>query len=157
MSGTDRGIEESDVLDLFNYAPYLVRSIANRLNQSGSNLLAQEFGIGLNEWSCIALLAIEQDVSASRICEVGGFDKAVVSRSINALEEKGYVRTSPSATHGRRRLIRLTQAGQRLYRDLMGVAKKREAYLLDGLSSSDRAEFLRLLKLVHANLSNLQG
>jgi len=34
------------------------------------------------------------------------------------------------------------------------VAKKREAYLLDNLSGSDRAQFLRLLKLVHADVSN---
>ena len=37
---------------------------------------------------------------------------------------------------------------------LRRVAKKREAYLLDNLSGSDRAQFLRLLKLVHADVSN---
>jgi len=70
------------------------------------------------------------------------------------VEENGYVRTSPSATHGRKRLTRLTQAGQQLYGDSEAWQKKREAYLLDSLSGSDRAQFLRWLKLVHANVSN---
>jgi len=51
-------------------------------------------------------------------------------------------------------LTRLTQAGQQLYGDSEAWQKKREAYLLDSLSGSDRAQFLRWLKLVHANVSN---
>lgn len=142
-----------DVLDLFDYAPYLFRSIANRLGQSGSSRLTQEFGIGLNEWSCIALLALESNISASRICEVSGFDKGVISRSVNSLENKGYVRTALAPNSNRLRLINLTHAGWRLYRELLVLARERETRLLDGLSADDRIELMRLLRIVHGNTS----
>lgn len=146
-----------DMLDLFDYAPYLFRSIANRLGQSGSNLLMQGFGIGLNEWSCMALLALEPDISAKRISEVSGFDKGVISRSVNSLEEKGYVRTVLAPKSSRLRLINLTHAGWRLYRELRIFAAKREARLLDGLSDDERAELMRLLRKVHDNTSSARA
>jgi len=146
-------VGEADTLDLIDYAPYLFRSIANRLGQTGSSLLMHRFGIGLNEWSCIALLALEQNISAKRICEVSGFDKGVISRSINSLEEKGYVRTVLAANSSRLRLINLTHAGWRLYAELRVLAREREAELLAGLSEDDRTELMRMLRLVHANMS----
>lgn len=144
---------EMDILDLSDYAPYLIRSIANRLAQSGSNLLMQQFGIGLTEWSCIALLAQEEDVSATRICEVSGFDKGAISRSIKSLEEKGYARANPAPDNNRKRMINLTHAGWRLYAELREMANVREQSLLSGLADSDRRELMRLLRLVHANVA----
>lgn len=143
-----------DILDLFDYAPYLFRSIANRLGQSGSSLLMREFGIGLNEWSCVALLALEPNISATRICEVSGFDKGVISRSINSLDEKGYVKTVLAPKSSRLRLINLTHAGWRLYRELRVLASKREARLLDGLSGDERTALMHLLRKVHSNMSS---
>lgn len=148
-----KSVGEPDTLDLFDYAPYLFRSIANRLGQSGSSLLMQRFGIGLNEWSCMALLALEPNISAKRICEVSGYDKGVVSRSINSLEDKGYIRTALAANSNRLRLINLTHAGRRLYAELQVLAKEREAVLLAGLSPNDRIELMRLLRVVHANVN----
>lgn len=144
----DSGDEEN--LDLLQYAPYLFRSIANRLGQADASYLAQHFGVGLNEWSCIALLALEPNISAKRISDVSGFDKGVISRSINSMEAKGFVETALAPNRSRLRLINLTPAGWQLYDDTRAYAREREERLLGRLSPAERAELLRLLAVVHA-------
>ena len=146
--------EEAD-LDLDNFVPYYVKAIANRLAQAASRFYKQEFGIGLNEWSCLATLGKEEEISASRICEMSGFDKALISRSVNALEAKGFIETRPVEDHNRKRLIRFTPAGRALYVEIRKLALLREERLLEGLSSRDRSVLLDFLRLMHRNATNL--
>lgn len=149
--------DEPGAFDLLRYAPYLFRSIANHLGQVDSSHLATHFGVGLNEWSCLALLGLEPNIPATRICDVSGFDKAVVSRSINAMEAKGLVVTSLAPNRSRLRLINLTAAGWQLYRDTRVYAQEREERLLAGLSRAERDELLRMLNVIHANIHASAG
>ncbi|MDR6513095.1 DNA-binding MarR family transcriptional regulator [Novosphingobium capsulatum] len=149
MNGKSMNLNE---IDLGRYAPYLFRSIANRLGQLDSSFLSEHFGIGLNEWSCLTLLGLESDIPATRICEVGGFDKAVVSRSINSMEAKGLVVTALAPNRKRLRLINLTPAGRQLYRDTRAYAQQRQLRLLAGLSAAESADLLHMLNIVHANI-----
>jgi DNA-binding MarR family transcriptional regulator len=148
---------EDAILELDNFVPYYIKAIANRLAQAASRFYKQEFGIGLNEWSCLATLGKEEEISASRICEMSGFDKAIVSRSVNALQAKGLIESSPVRDHNRRRLIRFTPAGRALYVDIRRLALEREARLLEGFSSRDRAMLLDFLRLMLGNANNLVG
>lgn len=148
---------EHDALDLLEYAPYLFRSIANRLGQADSSYLTQNFGVGLNEWSCIALLALEPNIPATRICDVSGFDKGVISRSINSLETKGLVRGALAPNRSRLRLINLTPDGWQLYHETRAYARQREERLLAGLSKAERGNLTRMLNVVHANMRKSEG
>lgn len=153
MAGPRMAIDgEHETLDLLSYAPYLIRSIANRLAQADSTYLAHNFGIGLNEWSCIALLALEPNIPATRICDVSGFDKGVISRSINSLEAKGLVKSELAPNKSRLRLINLTENGWQLYDETRAYSREREERLLAGLLPQDRDKLKRLLNVVHANM-----
>jgi DNA-binding MarR family transcriptional regulator len=97
------------------------------------------------------MLANEGDITASRICEVIGFDKAAVSRSIRILENGSYITTCGIATHNRARLIALTRAARNLHNRIMKVALDREAILLDGLSPAEVQHLLKALRVMHRN------
>ena len=157
QSETQNGGAGADgtILDLDSYVPFYMRAIANRLGQAASRRYNDEFGIGLNEWSCLALLAMEEDVSATRISEVSGFDKAVISRSINSLESKGYVTTKGVEDHNRRRLIKLTPAGREVYSKIRRLALMRQERLLRGMSEKKRAVLLESLRLMHRYAASL--
>ena len=86
-------------IELKSYIPYLITAIHNTAASLFAQKYSAQFGLGLNEWSCIALLASEDNISATRICEVGGFDRSIVSRSINALIDRGYVASQPVPSH----------------------------------------------------------
>lgn len=151
----DSAVADDAVLDLDSYVPFYLRAIANRLAQVASRHYNERFGIGLNEWSCLALLAMEDDVSATRISEVSGFDKAVISRSINSLESKGYVTTKGVKNHNKRRLIRLTPVGREVYSQIRRLALVRQELLLKGISATGRAALLKSLRLMHRNATML--
>jgi DNA-binding MarR family transcriptional regulator len=143
------------VLKLDEFAPYYVRAIANRLAQAASRLYSRRFGIGLTEWSCLSTLAKEEEISATRICEMSGFDKGLVSRGLASLEAKGFVRTTPVKSHNRKRLIRFTPAGRSMYGEIEQLALEREDRLLKGFSRTDRAILMGYLRLMHRNVLEL--
>ena len=146
---------EAAVLELDDFVPYYVRAIANRLAQAASRLYQRKFGIGLTEWSCLSTLGKEEEISASRICEMSGFDKALVSRGLGLLEAKGFIQSRPVETHNRKRLIRFTPAGRSLYVEIRELALIREQRLLEGLSPQERSALLASLRVMQRNATKL--
>jgi DNA-binding MarR family transcriptional regulator len=153
------GVQDGDpgpllpTLELDDFAPYFIRAIANRLGQAASRLYHRKYGIGLTEWSCLSTLAKEQEISASRVCEMSGFDKGLVSRAIRLLEAKRLIETTPVKTHNRKRLIRFTPAGRALYVEIERLALVREERLLEGVSPDARAALMGYLQLMLRNAS----
>ena len=82
-----------NALDLENYVPAFLTWIANKLSSSASLIYRRRFGVGIVEWRIMALLAVEPWITAGRICEVIGLDKAGVSRSVRFLLDKGFAET----------------------------------------------------------------
>ncbi len=141
----------ADAIELRKMVGYLITAIHNTTASLFALHFSAKLGLGLNEWSCIALLAREDDISATRICEVGGFDRSIVSRSVNALIEKGYVVSRPVATHNRKRLLNITPAGRAIHDQVLEGVLIGQDQLLDGLSAKERSQFLSHLQLVHQN------
>jgi DNA-binding MarR family transcriptional regulator len=146
---------DAAVLELDLFVPYYVRVIANRLAQAASRLYQRKYGIGLTEWSCLSTLGKEEEISASRICEMSGFDKALISRGLGSLEAKGFVQSRPAENHNRKRLIRFTPAGRALYVEIRALALIREQRLLEGLSPPERSALLAALRIMRRNATQL--
>lgn len=141
-----------NALDLENYVPAFLTWIANKLSSSASLIYRRRFGVGIVEWRIMALLAVEPWITAGRICEVIGLDKAGVSRSTRFLLDKGYVETRYRDNNNRRQFIALTRAGMDLHDQIARVASKREEQLLTGFSDEERALAVKLLTRMHENL-----
>jgi DNA-binding MarR family transcriptional regulator len=75
------------VMDLENYITYHFTVIANRTSRGASALFRNRFGVGVVEWRCMVMLAMQEGVSAARISEVSGINKSLVSRSLAKLEK----------------------------------------------------------------------
>ena len=100
----------------------------------------------------MALLGVEPWITAGRICEVIGLDKAGVSRSVRFLLDKGLAETRYRDNNNRRQFIALTHAGIELHDRIAVVARAREEQLLTGFSDAERAAAVRLLARMHENL-----
>ena len=100
----------------------------------------------------MALLAVEPWITAGRICEVIGLDKAGVSRSVYFLTQKGLVETRYRDNNNRRQFVALTRAGIALHDRIALVARARAEQLLAGFSDEERATAVRLLTRMHENL-----
>ena len=143
------------VLELENYLTYYLVVIANRVSRGASALYREKFGVGVVEWRCMVMLAMQDGVSAARISEVGGINKSMVSRSLARLEELGYVEDYRGSSTLKPRLMQFTRSGRKLYRDMLEVTIKRDEKLRDGLSEAEQEELLRLLKKLFNNADEL--
>lgn len=144
-------------LDLHNYVPYYIRSIANRLSQIDQRIYRNSLNVGLNEWACLALLAREDGISASRICEVSGYDKAVISRSVRSLMDKGYVSARAVANHNRKQLLSLTAKGKKAYLTIEALVLERERLLLEDVTPAQKKVLLKLLARILDKSQSLLG
>ena len=117
-------------LNLDRYVPGLLTSLTNNLSSGASACYRRHFGIGIVEWRVLAMLAVENHISANRIVQVIGLDKSAVSRALQMLEREGYVSTEVDCKDARRHTVSLTRSGRQLHDRVLVTALERERLLL---------------------------
>ena len=137
------------ILDLDTFVPGLITFISNKISTGASNTYRKLFGIGLPEWRVLAVLAVEPNITAYRICQIMGFDKALASRTIQKLQAHGHVKME---VQGRQKLITLSKQGYLLHDRILQVAVEREEALLGCLTRSERKQLTLLLQRLHARV-----
>lgn len=144
-------------LDLDRYVPALVNFLSNKLSSGASNCYRKHFNIGVIEWRVLAMLKVEPDISANRICQVIGLDKAAISRAIKPLLESEYVSIAKDSQDGRSSLIRLTPKGQDLHDRILVVALERERLLLNGISKKELDVLVKVLLKLNENVKQVNA
>ncbi len=144
-------------LDLERYVPAFITFIANKLSRSATALYQKRFGVNVTEWRIMALLAIEPNIPASRICHVIGFDKGPVSRTLAFLQKRGLVAIRDDPRDARSHSISLTAQGHLTHDAVIVEALSREQRLLSCLSKAEQETLIDLLRRVHANMQVVTG
>jgi DNA-binding MarR family transcriptional regulator len=126
--------------------------VTNKLSRGASVTYRSHFGVGVTEWRIMSLLAIETDIPAQRICQVIGFDKALVSRTVRLLEEQKYVTVTADDHDNRRTVIALTAAGLAVHDQVINAAFARERLLLQDFSEAEVATLLTFLHRMHRSI-----
>ena len=149
--------ENARVLDLDRYTVAYLVWTANKLSRGASYNYLKVFGVGVETWRCLVLLAIHNSVSAQQVSQVMGMDKASVSRCFKVMQAKGLILMGLDASDGRVRIATLTPKGRTLHDQILEMALERERVLLSVLNESDRETLLRLLKRVHEKLAAVEA
>jgi DNA-binding MarR family transcriptional regulator len=139
-------------LNLDTFVPALMMHVSNKLMRGSSATYRRYFGIGVSEWHVIAILAVEPGISASRICQVSGYDKALVSRTIQILEKRKYVIVRCGEEDSRRGAVTLTAAGLHLHDRVIKVAIERANLLMQDLSEKEIAMLIKMLRRMHGRI-----
>jgi DNA-binding MarR family transcriptional regulator len=116
-------------LDLQRYIPALLSITSSKLSHGASAKYRGLFGIGITEWRVLANVAIEPDISAARISEKIGLDKALVSRTVQKLTAQRLLLAQVDQRNTSRHRIRLTRAGEVLHDRVLRVVRQREKIL----------------------------
>lgn len=143
------------IVDVRTYIPFLLSSVNNALSGGASSLYREMFGVGIVEWRTMSMLAIEPRITANRICEVVHLDKAATSRALKQLEADGRVEFVTSETDERKRLWWLSSAGYDLHDRILAVALGRESRLIRGVDPQDLEAFIRVMRTMQLNLSDV--
>lgn len=140
------------VVDLQRYVPAYFSWIANKLSNGASQAYLSAFGVGIEAWRLLVLLAIEDSLSAQRISKVIGMDKASVSRVFKTMHSRGLITIGLDAKDGRLRLASITKKGRQLHDQLLGIALERERAFLAALNQKETETLIDLLRRLHENL-----
>lgn len=143
-------------MNLDEYLPALLTQISNKWSRGSSRIYIKKFGVGINEWAVMSMLAVEPRITANRISSVIGMDKAAVGRSLRDLEAKGLVSLEPNAADGRSKLITLTAAGYKMHDAIIKIALARERRALASLKPHEVSALIALLNKVRSNVVEMQ-
>jgi DNA-binding MarR family transcriptional regulator len=148
---------DGPTIDLDRYVPAFVTNIANKLSNSATSAYQRNFGVNVTEWRIMTQLAIEPGIPASRICQVIGFNKGPISRTLTVMQKRGLVTIRTDPNDGRTHSISLTAKGRGIHDKVIVVALEREKRLLSCLKADEREMLIELLRRLHDNLGAVTG
>ena len=141
----DRAHQEPTDLDLDRFLPYRLSVLSNRISQAIARLYQARFGFGITEWRLIAVLGRYPALSANAVAERTAMDKVAVSRAVAHLLERGLLTRKMHGEDRRRSVLTLSEAGHRIYDEIVPLALGRERKLLATLNASEREQLERIL------------
>jgi DNA-binding MarR family transcriptional regulator len=106
------------------------------------------------EWIVLFCLHQRAGLSAQQISHVTGRPKTSVSAAIKLLQKKRLISRETDVRDGRRRVLHVTEAGQRVYAAILEKFVEREAQMTAGLARRERETFLALLEKLIAHSPN---
>lgn len=124
-------------LMLNQFLPYQLVSLADQVSRIISQTYSPMFNLSRPEWRVLASLEELGQVSATSICGHSAQDKMTVSRAIASLESKGFLVRRSATDDRRNKHLELTEAGHRLYQNIVPLILAKEAGLLSTLSNEE--------------------
>jgi DNA-binding MarR family transcriptional regulator len=143
-------------------APERLRSLPSRLLNLAAGYAQRLAGDRLatldsRKWHYATLAALEEfgPDSQSGLSDRTGIHRSDLVATINDLTARGFVVRAPDPADRRRNAITLTDAGRRHLKRLDALLADAEAEFLAPLPEQDRAELIRILKLIVEHHSKL--
>jgi len=136
---------KTNLIDLPGFMPYQLAVAADVVGKRLARLYADRFGLSIPEWRVIAVIARYPGLSANGVAEQGALDKVQVSRAVSRLTERGLIERRVAETDRRRSELSLSDAGRAIYQEIVPLALKEEARMLDRLTADERQQFAAVL------------
>jgi DNA-binding MarR family transcriptional regulator len=140
---------DSDTLTLERFLPYRLSVLASTVASKVATSYERKFGLTIPEWRVMAMLAQYPKISAVDVAERTAMDKVAVSRAVQSLLTKGYIKRDIHAEDRRRSMLTLSASGRSVYKRVLPVARSFEDQLLSSVSARER-------KLLEDLLTRLQ-
>ena len=132
-------------LELEHFLPYRLSVLSNRVSGAIARVYSERFDLGVTEWRVMAVLGRYPGLSASEVAQRTAMDKVAVSRAVASLLDSGRLERETHGDDRRRSVLRLSAAGQAIYREVAPMAIDFEQRLLAGMDAAERALLFRLL------------
>lgn len=138
-------MENIDNFDLKDFMPYLLNQAADVSSRGFEPTYKAKYGMLRTEWRVIFHLGRYGQLTAKTICERAQIHKTKVSRAVHALEAKRFLTRTSLESDRRHETLKLTPAGERVFRDLFQQAKQFDTDLMADFSDAEQAQIRRFL------------
>jgi len=129
----------------------MVGHLIRRLHQQATLAFVQRtqaagFDLTPVQFAALDAICAQPSVDQARVAEAIAYDRATIGGVIERLEQKGWVRRIVSERDRRARELSLTAEGRRLHAALLPIVRGAQDDILESLSATDRARFVRLAR-----------
>lgn len=121
---------------LETFLPYRLNQAAERVSQRFAAQYRARYRMTRPEWRALAALGSYGSMTATEIGANSSMHKTKVSRAVQALEEKRWLKRREDVEDRRVEHLELTQAGKRIYGDMVTLARSYEEELVRLLGAS---------------------
>ncbi|WP_221585919.1 MarR family winged helix-turn-helix transcriptional regulator [Microbacterium sp. G2-8] len=134
----------ADALVADRFTPRLLALLSNALVWRESHELRRQVGLGTNDWRVVSALATNPGQSATAVTSFLGVNKAVVSKSVSTLRDRGLI-VLGDGPRGSRPMF-LTDAGADMHHVMQPISARGEEIILEGMSAQEVTAFDDLLR-----------
>jgi DNA-binding MarR family transcriptional regulator len=131
------------------FLPYLVNKTATLINVRLQAIL-DAHGLTLTHWRVLAFLASQDGLTVGALAEATMTEQSTLSRSLRALEQRGFVARASSDIDNRALHVHLEAVGRKAFDEMLKEALALEAGFTKGISAKDldvaRSVLLRIIE-----------
>lgn len=109
---------------------------ATRLGMQAYNAFMAEIDLTMPQFATLASLCQEDGLSVTELAQLIGVDSTTLTRNLRLLEKRGLVSQHTASDDRRRRLLRLTAEGRRLFVRALPLWQQAQAALTKKLGPS---------------------
>lgn len=139
---------------LADFLPYRLSITSNAVSQRIAVEYRTRFGIKVPEWRVMAVLGESGSLTQRQLVSATFMDKVAVNRACKVLEDRGLVERSPNMQDGRSHMIELSKEGLEIYDEIMPLALRLEAQVLDCLTAAEQRALRTTLDKLFAQVRN---
>lgn len=132
--------------EFFHQLIHLYRPFENHLN-----IQLAKHDLYRAQWTILFYLSNNGSTSLVELSNYQGVEKPTITRTINRLEELGYVEQLPSHDKREKRM-QLTLLGKNVYEDVRVTIDAYEQNILKGISETDQLKAIQMMDEIRNNI-----
>lgn len=123
---------------------FVVNKVGEKINRQ-IELVTTTYGLNVRQYGLLLLLQAQGPQAQIMLSEKVGLDRTTVMRTVDMLEERGFVRRDPDATDRRKHSVALTSSGAKLLTQTLPEIRQTEHEVTAVLSHAEQKQLLLLL------------
>ena len=127
--------------DIEEFLTYHLNILARKLSRRHSRFLNENFDMALAEWWLLAQISQHSPTTVRDLAARTLIDKAQVSRGIEQLKLRNYVRRETDPKDKRSALFYITEEGTAAYEKIMPARRANQSELMSQLTREQRDSF----------------
>lgn len=149
---TGGGLPSLGEIGLNQFAPYLLNRVTARWNANVSEDL-KSFEMTTTNMRVLAVLSVMPTLTINELSVYAVTEQSTTSRTLDAMEEQGWVRRQPRSDDMRIRDVSITEEGRAALARIWPSIYDRFEQLFDGIDEDDYTRFVATL---HRMLQNVR-
>jgi DNA-binding MarR family transcriptional regulator len=138
-------------IGLNNFAPYLTNRIMARWNANVAEEL-KDFDLTTTQMRALAVLSVSSSLTVNELSIFAVTEQSTMSRTLDSLEEQGYIRRQPRRDDMRVRNVSITTKGRSAFEKVWPILHRMQLQMFDGVEEEEYRNFLGTLHKVLRNI-----